>query len=87
MHLRAIKMFIYITRRAPTCFGTVVPSSGNSKFLAKITHNYGIQDVELKLIKIDKTDNMSTLNRHNNNITTVAYTATTDKLTVFILLF
>jgi hypothetical protein len=39
----------------------VVPSSGSSMFLAKSTHNYGIQNVmvEYKLIKIDKTDKNS----------------------------
>jgi hypothetical protein len=56
MHLRIIKIFIYIPRNAPTCFGSVVQSSVSSKFVAKITHNYGIKFEESKLIKIDKTD-------------------------------
>jgi hypothetical protein len=40
----------------------VVPSSGSSRFLAKVTHNYDIQNVtvELKLIKIDKKSKIKT---------------------------
>jgi hypothetical protein len=37
----------------------VVTSSGGSTFLAKITHDYGFQNVEQKLIKIDKIDKNS----------------------------
>jgi hypothetical protein len=59
MHLRIIKKFNIFLGTLSTCFGTAVTSSGSSKFLAKITHNYGIKNVmsksELKLIKLIKT--------------------------------